>query len=50
MQLLNGAPAPTLCDPTPSPEDIRVTPEAVRNLSIGMRHVVHVISDSPPVV
>ena len=30
MQVLNGAPAPTLCDPSPSPEDIRVTAEAVR--------------------
>ncbi len=30
MQLLNGAPAPTLCDPTPSPEDVRITAEAVQ--------------------
>jgi len=30
MEMLNGAPAPTLYDPTPSPEDVRITTEAVK--------------------
>jgi len=30
MKMLNGAPAPTLWDPTPSPEDVKVTAEAVQ--------------------
>ncbi len=30
MPMSYGAPAPTLCDPTPSPEDVRVTSEMVQ--------------------
>jgi len=30
MEMLNGAPAPTLCDPTPSPEDVSATTSLVQ--------------------
>lgn len=43
-QLLYGAPVPTLCDPTPSPEDVNMTKLAVQaGEFLGIEMCDHII-------